>query len=223
MSGHKHRRDFLRTTATTGAGLWVVGSGSNLFARSANEVVNVACVGIGGQGSGNLRNIAGVKIDGKSAVNIVAICDIDDNRLNDAAKLHQKAAKYNDFRKMLDEKHKEIDAVVVSTPDHTHAVAAVAAMKLKKGVYCEKPMAHSIHEARVMTETAAREKVATQMGNQGQSGDNTRRIVEIVRSGAIGPIREMHAWTNRPIWPQGMETRPEPTPVPSHIHWDEWQ
>ncbi|MDB5350895.1 MAG: Inositol 2-dehydrogenase [Planctomycetota bacterium] len=222
MSGRQHRRDFFRTSASAGAGLWIVGSGSDLLARSANEVVNVACVGVGGQGFGNLRNISGVKIDGKAAVNIVALCDIDDNRLNDAAKLHQKAAKYHDFRKMLDEKHKEIDAVVVSTPDHTHAVAAIAAMKLKKGVYCEKPMAHSILEARLMTETAAREKVASQMGNQGQSGENTRKIVEIVRSGAIGPVKEMHAWTNRPTWPQGMETRPETTEIPKHIHWDEW-
>lgn len=222
MGRSTNRRDFLRTSATAGAGLWVVGSGSNLFARSANEVVNVACVGVGGQGGGNLNNIAKVKIDDKSAVNIVALCDVDEKRLDEAGKRHEKAARYFDFRKMLDEKHKEIDAVVVSTPDHTHAVAAVAAMKLGKGVYCEKPLAHSIHEARVMTETAARMKVASQMGNQGQSGANTRRIVEIVRSGAIGPVKEVHAWTNRPIWPQGMEKRPESTEVPGHIHWDEW-
>ena len=222
MSTSASRRTFLRTSSAFGAGLWVVGSGADLFARSANEVVNVACVGIGGQGGGNLNNVSRVKIDGKSAVNIVALCDIDDNRLDAASKTHAKAAKYNDFRKMLDEMHKGIDAVVVSTPDHTHAAAAIASMTLGKGVYCEKPLAHSILEARRMTETAARMKVASQMGNQGQSGDNTRRIVEIVRSGAIGPVKEVHAWTDRPIWPQGMEKRPAETPAPGHIHWEEW-
>ena len=222
MTERKNRRDFLRATAATGTGLWVVGSGSDLFAKSANEMVNVACVGVGGQGNSNLGNIAGVKLDGKSAVNIVALCDIDDKTLDNAAKRFEKAAKYNDFRKMLDEKHKEIDAVVISTPDHTHAVAAMAAMKLGKGVYCEKPLTHSIHEARVLTEAAAKMKVASQMGNQGQSGGNTRRIVEIVRSGGIGAVKEVHAWTDRPIWPQGMEKRPEPQEVPKNIHWDEW-
>jgi predicted dehydrogenase len=222
MSGRTNRRDFLRASGAAGSALWVVGSGSNLFARSANEVVNVACVGIGGQGGGNLRNVSVVKIDDKSAVNIVALCDIDDTRLDAAAKSHPKAAKYNDFRKMLDERHKEIDAVVVSTPDHTHSVAAMAAMKLGKGVYCEKPLTHSIMEARLLTETAAKMKVASQMGNQGQSLANTRRIVEIVRSGAIGPVKEVHAWTDRPIWPQGMEKRAAETPIPKHIHWDEW-
>jgi predicted dehydrogenase len=152
----------------------------------------------------------------------IPLCDVDDRNLNSAGEKHPKACKYNDFRKMLDERHKEIDAVVVSTPDHTHAVAAVAAMKLGKHVYCEKPLTHSIHEARFLAETAAKTKVATQMGNQGHSGDNTRRIVEIVRSGAIGPVREVHAWTNRPIWPQGQD-RPEGSDaVPGYLHWDEW-
>ncbi len=222
MARRSNRRDFLRNSASAGAGLWVVGSGANLFARSANDTVNVACIGIGGQGASNLNNISRVKIDDKTAVNIVALCDIDDRILDNGLKRFEKAARYNDFRRMLDEKHKEIDAVVVSTPDHTHAVAAMAAMKLGKGVYCEKPLTHSIHEARVLTETAARMKVASQMGNQGQSGDNTRRIVEIVRSDAIGPVKEVHAWTNRPIWPQGMEKRPEPMEPPGTIHWDEW-
>ena len=222
MTAERNRRDFLKTSAAAGAGLWVVGSGSNLLARSANDVVNVACVGVGGQGGSNLNNISRVKIDGKSAVNIVALCDIDDKRLADAAKPFAGVATYNDYRKMLDEKHAGIDAVVVSTPDHTHAVAAVAAMKLGKGVYCEKPMAHSIHEARVMTETAAQTRVATQMGNQGQSNEGTRRIVEIIRAGGIGAVKEVHAWTNRPIWPQGMESPPTPTECPPTIHWDEW-
>ena len=184
--------------------------------KAANEKVNVAIVGVGGRGRAHVDGIP------KAGGNIVALCDVDDNNLGAAAKEHPAAHTYNDFRKMLDERHKEIDAVIVATPDHTHAVAAAAAMKLGKHVYCEKPLTHSIHEARYLTELAARQKVATQMGNQGHSGDNTRRIVEIVRSGAIGPVREVHAWTNRPIWPQGKDRPDGSDPVPDSLHWDLW-
>ena len=123
---------------------------------------------------------------------------------------------------MLDELHDQIDAVVVSTPDHTHAVVAKAALDLGKHVYCEKPLTHSIHEARVLAETAARHKVATQMGNAGHSSEGTRRVVEAIRAGAIGPVREVHAWTNRPIWPQAIDRPADRPPVPATLHWDLW-
>jgi predicted dehydrogenase len=216
MSPKANRREFLKTTSAGGVGLWVVASGASVLGQSANEKVNVAIVGAGGRGRAHVDGIP------KAGGNIVALCDVDDNNLAAAAKDHPGAATYNDFRKMLDEKHKEIDAVVVATPDHTHAVAASAAMKLGKHVYCEKPLTHSIHEARHLTELAARQKVATQMGNQGHSNNNTRRIVEIVRSGAIGPVREVHAWTNRPIWPQGLDRPAGSDPVPETLHWDLW-
>jgi predicted dehydrogenase len=216
MSQQANRREFLKTTATGSVGLWVVGSGASVLGKAANETVNVAIIGAGGRGRSHVEGIP------KAGGNVVALCDVDDNNLDAAAKVHPGAYKYNDFRKMLDEHHKEIDAVVVATPDHTHAVAASAAMKLGKHVYCEKPLTHSIHEARYLTELAARQRVATQMGNQGHSNNNTRRIVEIVRSGAIGPVREVHAWTNRPVWPQGKD-RPEGSdPVPDYLHWDLW-
>jgi len=216
MSQRANRREFLKTTAVGGVGLWVVGSGGSVLGKAANEKVNVAIVGVGGRGRSHVSGIP------KAGGNIVALCDVDDNNLGAAAKEHPAAATYNDFRKMLDERHKEIDAVVVATPDHTHAPAASAAMKLGKHVYCEKPLTHSIHEARYLTELAVRQKVATQMGNQGHSGGNTRRIVEIVRSGAIGPVREVHAWTNRPIWPQGKDRPNRTDPVPDSLHWDLW-
>jgi predicted dehydrogenase len=216
MSDQANRRDFLKTTAAGGVGLWVAASGGSVLGKAPSETVNVAIVGVGGRGRAHVSGIpaAGGKI--------VALCDVDDNNLAAAVKEHEGAYKYNDFRKMLDERHRDIDAVVVATPDHTHAVAASAAMKLGKHVYCEKPLTHSIHEARHLTELAARQKVATQMGNQGHSGDNTRRIVEIVRSGAIGPVREVHAWTNRPVWPQGKDRPNRSDPVPSSLKWDLW-
>ncbi len=226
MSQGTNRRQFLQTTTAAG-GLWLLGSGASALGYSANEKLNVAVVGVGGRGRADMMGVAGERKEkGKPTVyegeNIVALCDVDDRELARAGADFPKAKKYNDFRKMLDEHHRHIDAVVVATPDHTHAVAAMAAMRLGKHVYCEKPLTHSIHEARALTEMAAKSKVATQMGNQGHSGENTRRIVEIVRSGAIGPIKEVHAWTNRPIWPQGKDRPTGSDPVPDYLKWDLW-
>src|SRR4051794_3805642 len=145
MPPQSNRREFLKTTTAGGVGLWVVGSGASVLGKAANEKVNVAIVGVGGRGRAHVEGIP------KAGGNIVALCDVDDNNLAAAAKEHPKAHRYNDFRKMLDDRHQEIDAVVVATPDHTHAVAAAAAMKLGKHVYCEKPLTHSIHEARYLT------------------------------------------------------------------------
>jgi predicted dehydrogenase len=157
----------------------------------------------------------------------VALCDIDDKFLNEKAAKFPEAKKYNDFRKLLEEMAPKIDAVTVSTADHTHAAASVMAMKLGKHVYCQKPLTHTVHEARVMRETAARQKVCTQMGNQGTADSGFRQGIEVIRSGVLGPVREVHVWTNRPFkfWKQAPDivARPKETPaVPKNVHWDLW-
>ena len=161
------------------------------------------------------------KLKGISSENVIAICDVDQVRAAEGFKLAPQAKHYRDFRKML-ETEKSLDAVMVTTPDHTHAVAAVMAMKMGKHVYCEKPLTHSVYEARVMRDVARQYKVATQMGNQGHSFDSTRRVVELVRAGVIGPVSEVHVWTDRPIWPQGLDRPTENPPAPSTLDWDLW-
>ncbi len=216
MSRRTSRRDFLKQSTLAGAGFWVAGGIALAKSNSANEKLNFACIGVGGKGSSDTDQAG-------NHGNIVAICDIDDDHLNAKAKQFPKAQKYNDFRKMLDEMGKTIDAVTVSTPDHTHAVASIMAIRMKKHVYCQKPLTHTVFEARQMRELAAKYKVCTQMGNQGTASDGLRRAVEIIRAGVIGPVREVHVWTNRPIWPQapGITARPEKSPpVPKHVHWD---
>jgi len=212
-----NRRQFLANTAAGGLGLWVVGSGSGLRAASANEKLNIAIVGVGGMGGSHV-NDGEVKKE-----NVVALCDIDDNSLNAASKVHPGANRYNDFRVMFDELGKTIDAVICATPDHCHAVVTARALRMGKHAYTQKPLTHTVYEAHVISKLAAENpKLATQMGNQGHSNEGARRVVEIVRSGAVGPIREVHAWTDRPIWPQGID-RPKETPdVPKHVHWDLW-
>jgi predicted dehydrogenase len=214
------RRDFIRNTALTGAGIWIAGgTGCRLFSprpepryRSANEKLNIACIGAGGRGGGNVRGV--------SSENIVALCDVDDERAAGSYKDHPGAKKYHDFRRMFDEMHAQIDAVVISIPDHSHALPAMIAMQLGKHVYCEKPLTHDVFEARILAETAAEYGVVTQMGNQGTAHDNFRRGVEVIKGGVIGPVREAHIWTNRPVWPQGMARPTETPPVPAHLQWD---
>ena len=151
--------------------------------------------------------------------NIAALCDVNDDFLAEAAKKHPQAKTYVDWRKLLDQK--DIDAVIVSTTEHTHALASVMAMKRGKHVYCEKPLAHSVYEARVMRETSKQTKVATQMGTQIHASDTYRRVVELVQSGAIGPVREAHVWVEQGI--EGPRSRPEESqPVPPNLHWDLW-
>ena len=180
---------------------------------SANEKLNIAGIGVGGQGSGDLRNCG--------TENIVALCDVDWNRAADTFKTFPNATKYKDFRVML-EKERGIDAVVISTPDHTHAVAAMACMELGKHVRVQKPLTHSISEARKLTEAARRYRVSTAMGNQGHSGDGVRQMCEILWSDAIGFVREAHIWTNRPVWPQGIARPTVVDPVPDYLDWDLW-
>jgi hypothetical protein len=217
-SNRTTRRRFLRTaSAATGAAAAssVFGLPNILSARSPNEKLNVAGIGVGGQGYGDLRNIANTE-------NIVALADVDAARAAQAFKTWDKAAKYADFRKLLDKEAKNIDAVVIATPDHMHATAALACMQLGKHVYVEKPLTRTPWEARLLTQAAAKYKVATQMGNQGYSHDATRVACEIIWSGEIGEVREVHAWTGRASWPQEMTKTPAPTSVPDTLDWDLW-
>ena len=164
-------------------------------------------------------------IGASNAGQIVALCDVDDDTLAKKAAAFPDAQKFADYREMLDKLGDKIDAVTVSTPDHTHAPASLMAMKKGKHVYCQKPLTHTVAEAREMRETAAKNKCVTQMGNQGSAENGLREAVEIVQSGAIGPVREVHVWTNRPIWPQAPKVMARPTdeqPVPKNLHWDLW-
>jgi predicted dehydrogenase len=178
-----------------------------------SDKLNIATVGAGGMGANNTAKCAGE--------NIVALCDVDDEKAAPIFKKYPEAKTYRDFRVML-EKQKEIEAVIVATPDHNHAVIAMACMQAGKHVYVQKPLTRTIWEARMLTEAARKYKVATQMGNQGHSGEGVRLIEEWIADGAIGKVHEVHSWTKRPIWPQGMP-RPEDTPpVPSTLDWDLW-
>jgi predicted dehydrogenase len=226
MSRRSTRRQFIQQTGLAGLGFWVAGGLSLAARKSANDKLNIACIGVGGKGSSD--------VDGAATVgNIVALCDIDekilDRKFNQEDEKTKKrpysqAKKYNDFRKMLEEMGKSIDAVTVSTPDHTHAVAAMMAIKMGKHVYCQKPLTHTVHEARALREAAKKYNVCTQMGNQGSAENGLRQAVEVVQAGVIGPVTEVHVWTNRPIWPQApkLTKRPDPKPVPPHVHWDLW-
>ena len=183
---------------------------------SANEKVNVAGIGAGGKGSSDIAGAAG------AGANIVALCDVDWNQAAETFKKYPNAPKYKDFREMLDKEGKNIDAVTISTPDHMHAPIAVAAMQLGKHVYVQKPLTHDIFEARRLKELAKKYKVASQMGNQGHSGEGVRRLTEWIRAGVIGTVTEAHIWTDRPIWPQGINRPTDTPPVPDTLAWDLW-
>jgi predicted dehydrogenase len=198
MTRRSNRRQFIRATTLAGVGFWVAGGLTRGASKAPNEQLNIACIGVGGKGDSDSDQA------GRHG-NIVAICDIDDRTLDRKAAKFPKAKKYHDFRKMLEDMSKEIDAVVVSTPDHTHAPASAMAIKMGKHVYCQKPLTHTVYEARRLRELAREYKVCTQMGNQGTASNGLRRGVEIIRSGAIGSVHEVHVWTNRPIWPQSAE------------------
>jgi predicted dehydrogenase len=195
MPNQSNRRQFLQTTAAAGIGYWVAGGVQAKESKSANEKVRIACIGVDGKGQSDSR-------DALKNGEVVAICDVDETRLNRAGKKwFPKAKKFFDFRKLLEEMDKGIDAVTVSTPDHTHAPAALMAMRLGKHCFCQKPLTHTIYEARLMGQVAREKKVATQMGNQGTAESGLRRAAAVVRSGVLGKIKEVHVWTNRPIWP----------------------
>ncbi len=209
------RRGFMTTAASGIAAFTIVprdvlgGAGF----KPASEKLNIAFVGIGGQGHANLKACTGE--------NIVALCDVDWKYAEGVFKEFPDVKKYKDYRKMLDEA-KDIDAVVIATPDHTHAVIAMAAIKMGKHVYVQKPLTWSVEEARKLTLAAREAKVATQMGNQGHSGEEIRVLCEMIWSGVIGNVREVHSWTDRPLWPQGIAKRPEDVQVPETLDWDNW-
>jgi len=214
VSKCRTRRDFLKTSALAAAGLW---SGRRVWGNaklSANEKLGIAVIGVCGQGNWNLEQLIGTNQA------IVALCDVDEKRSAKARARVPEASFYVDFRRMLDERHKDIDAVLIATPDHTHAVATMAAMRLGKHVYCEKPLTHSVWEARRLIEMARKTKLATQMGTQIHAGSNYRRVVELIQTGAIGTVREVLVWCSR-VWSGGKRPTDTP-PVPEGLHWDLW-
>ncbi len=208
------RRSFIKNSGVIATGVTILPSKviSGMGYTPPSDQLNIAAIGVGGIGRSNLRNM--------NTQNIVALCDIDwkysENTFND----YPDAKKYKDYRKMLDEMNNDIDAVIVATPDQTHYIAARDAMLAGKHVYVQKPLTHSVSESRMLAKLARETGVATQMGNQGNSGDGIRLLSEWIWNGEIGEIKEAHAWTNRPIWPQGLE-RPTETPsLPPTIDWD---
>lgn len=184
--------------------------------KSPNEKLNIAAIGAGGKGYSDIQ--------GCKEENIVALVDPDQKRASRAFQEFASLPKYADFRKMFDKEGKNIDAVIVSTPDHVHGTAAMWAMARGKHVYCQKPLTRTVWEAQQLTAAAAKYKVATQMGNQGYSNEGARQCCEILWRGDIGPVTEVHAWTNRPLkyWPQGPEVVPKPEPVPETLDWQAW-
>ena len=219
MSNHKSRRDFIRTGAVATAGFFIVPrhvlGGPGYIAPS--DRLNIAGIGAGGKGASDLSEFA------KSPkVNIVSFCDVDEAQAAGSVKRFPKAKFYYDFREMLEKEKNNIDAVSVSTPDHTHAIATLAAMEMGKHVYVQKPLTHDIYEARMLTEAAKKYKVVTQMGNQGGSGDGVRLMKEWYDAKLIGKVTNVYAWTNRPVWPQGLAKPTGAHTVPANFKWDLW-
>lgn len=208
------RRNFMQASAAIGAGFFIANTQVARASRMAIDKPRFGCIGIDGKGSSDTADAARLG-------EVVAICDIDWEKLDVAGKKYPNAKKFDDFRLMLAMMSDKIDAVTVSTPDHTHAPAALLAMRMKKHCFCQKPLTHSIYEARQMQKVAVEAGVATQMGNQGTAGDELRKSAAMIRAGALGVVKEVHVWTNRPIWPQGGDA-PKPESCPGHVKWDLW-
>lgn len=209
-----NRRKFIKNAATV-AGFSIVSS--NALGRVTGHVapsdkLNIAGIGVGGMGRRNLSNMA--------TENIVALCDVDWRYAAKTFGDYPDARRFKDWRVMFDEMGKSIDAVMVATPDHTHAGVSAHAITLGKHCYTQKPLTHSVYESRLLTKLAEKHQVATQMGNQGNSFDDCRRVAEWIQSGVIGEVHEVHCWTDRPIWPQGLMAPTEAKPVPAELDWD---
>ncbi len=214
MKRQSNRRSFMKTSAAVGAGFWAAGGVAPRRSLSANEEIRFACVGVSGKGASDSQ-------DANQSGKVVAICDVDEQNLSKAKLRFTDAATFYDYRKMLEEKGKDIDAVTVSTPDHLHALIAAAAMNMGKHCFCQKPLTKSIWEARQLGEIARKQKVQTQMGNQGTAETGLREAAAKVRAGIIGEPKEVHVWSNRPVWPQGI-AKPAEEQVPESLHWNEW-
>lgn len=201
-----------RTFMMGSAGL---AAASAVYAASPNETLNIAAIGIGGQGKHDLKELAA------RGVNVTALCDVDWKLANKAFETYPDATRFKDFREMFD-RQPDFDGVIVATPDHTHAVASLWAMGHGKHVYCEKPLTHTVREARTLAEKYRETGLATQMGNTGQAADGARTLKEYLLAGAVGPVREVHVWTDRPIWPQAVDRPEETKEVPATLDWDLW-
>ncbi len=208
------RREFLKKTGVFAAGITILPSNviSGLGHKAPSDKLNIVGIGVGGKGHPNLKAMA--------TENIIGLCDVDWKYADTCFKDFPNAKRFWDWRLMFDELGKSIDGVMVATSDQTHAIIAANALTLGKHVYCQKPLTHSIYESRLLTKLAAKHKVATQMGNQGNSGDGVRQLCEWIWNGEIGEIKEVHAWTNRPIWPQGLQRPTEEMKIPKTMNWD---
>jgi predicted dehydrogenase len=214
--GRFNRRQFLQYSSAAAGALVLPACSTHgkPALKSPNEKLNIAVVGVGGKGSSDT--------DHCNSENIVALCDADETMAAGQMKKYPKARFFKDYRRMMDEMSKSIDAVIVSTPDHSHAVVATRAIKEGKHVYCQKPLTQTVYEARYLRTLAKKYDVITQMGNQGSAEDGLRRAVEVVQSGIIGPVRQIHVWSNRPIWPQGIDRPAGEDPIPATLDWDVW-
>ncbi len=209
------RRKFIQQTGI-GAGGLMLGFPAIVRGQNLNSRINVACIGVGGKGDSDVDDAA------KCGGNIVALCDVDARMIDKKKVKYPEAKHYTDYRKMLQEMDKDIDAVTISTPDHMHGIQAMQAMQAGKHVYCQKPLTQTVFEARELVRVAKESKVATQMGNQGSANDGLRRAVEVIQSGIIGNPLELHVWSNRPVWPQGLNRPKQTDPVPKELDWDLW-
>ncbi|MGE3808686.1 MAG: Gfo/Idh/MocA family protein [Gemmataceae bacterium] len=206
------RRQFVKTAALASTGFWLGSSSASRAEQSPNEKLNVAVIGLGGQGNANLGGVG--------SQNIVALCDVDDKRAGSAYEKHPKATKFYDYRQLFDKMEKQLDAVVVSTPDHSHFHPAFMAVRAGKHVYLEKPMCHDLWQVRKLCDLAREKKVATQLGVQRHAGSGMHRIIEVLQSGAIGDVKEVHSWIGGS---RGMPKVPdEKPPVPETLKWDLW-
>ncbi|MCI0358265.1 MAG: Gfo/Idh/MocA family oxidoreductase [Planctomycetaceae bacterium] len=211
------RRRFLKHSAVAGAG--VLGCPAILRGAAPNSQLQVACIGVGGMGGSTMKSVAS-----HSKVKIVALCDVDERALEAAAKAYPDASRHKDWRELLSKHADKFDAVTIGTPDHMHAAPAVTALRAKKHLYLQKPMAATLHECRIITQEAAQAGVVTQLGNQGRSSIESRMTVELIRSGAIGKIKEVILWENKPLnwWPKNTALRTHGDAVPAGLDWDLW-
>jgi predicted dehydrogenase len=224
-----NRRRFIYSSALAAGALVtrLTAADAGVKLKSANEKLDIGCIGVGGgwRAEADVHEIAGMDPTGWTGAqdNVVALCDVDANYLGAMAHYFPAARLYKDYRTMI-EKEKTMDAVCIAIPDHQHAAATMLAMAAGKHVYCEKPLTHAVGEARQVTLAAHKFGVITQMGNQGHSGEGNRRLCEMIAAGVIGPVREVHCWTDRPVkwWPQGQSRPPGSDPVPSTLEWDLW-